>query len=182
MAQLSTLGIVHTSPIMKKYTVILIGLIIILMVVCVAMFRHKPQSSPVRVIDVTASQNNLKMIGLSFRLWAGGHNGQFPFNVSQAEGGTRELCDRDSDGFENNPAPVFMAMSNSLWSTKFLVCPNDKTKHAAAGFASLTTNNISYKLRTGAIVSLDHPSEVLAVDPINGLVLRSDGSVQQGGH
>jgi hypothetical protein len=164
---------------MKKYTVILIGLIIILMVVCVAMFRPKPQSSHLSVRDVTNSKYNLKMIGLSFRLWAGDHNGQFPFNVSQAEGGTRELCDRDSDGFDKNPAPVFMAMSNELFTTKILVSPNDRTKTAATGFASLTTKNISYKLRTGANVSLNHPLEVLAVDPINDLVLRSDGSVQK---
>ena len=140
---------------------------------------HKPQSSDA---DVTSSKNNLLQIGLSFRLWAGDHNGQYPFNVSQAQGGTRELCDQDSDGFEKNPAPVFMVMSNELYSTKILVCPNDKTKTAAAGFASLTSKNISYKLRTGANVSLDHPLEILVVDPINGLVLRSDGSVQKSSH
>ena len=151
----------------------------LLIAVCVlVLFNgcHKPLSSDA---DVTSSKNNLLQIGLSFRLWAGGHNGQFPFNVSQAEGGTRELCDRDGDGFEKNPAPVFMAMSNELYTAKILISPNDRTKTAAAGFASLTTKNISYKLRTGANVSLDHPLEVLAVDPINGLVLRSDGSVQK---
>jgi hypothetical protein len=133
-------------------------------------------------VYVNHSKNNLKQIFLSFMLWAQKHNGNYPFNVSQAEGGTRELCDRDSEGFEKNPAPVFMVMSNALWTTKVLICPNDKTKSAAADFASLTTNNISYKLRTGANVSLDHPSEVLAIDPINGLVLHCDGSVQESAH
>jgi hypothetical protein len=164
---------------MRKYIVILIVLLIILLVAGVTMFRHKPQSSHLSVRDVNNSEYNLKMIGLSFRLWAGDHKGQFPFNVSQAEGGTRELCDRDSDGFDKNPAPVFMAMSNELYTTKILVSSNDRKKTAAAGFASLTTKNISYKLRTDANVSLEHPLEVLAVDPINGLVLRSDGSVQK---
>jgi hypothetical protein len=151
----------------------------LLIAVCVLVLFsgcHKPLSSDA---DVTSSKNNLLQIGLSFRLWAGNHNGQFPFNVSQAEGGTRELCDRDSDGFDKNPAPVFMAMSNELYTAKILISPNDRTKTVAAGFASLTTKNISYKLRTGANVSFDHPLEVLAVDPINGLVLRSDGSVQK---
>ena len=140
-----------------------------------------PEKNQSAVI-VNHSRNNLKQIFLSFMLWAQKHNGNYPFNVSQAEGGTRELCDRDSEGFEKNPAPVFMVMSNALWTPKVLICPNDKTKSAAADFASLTTNNISYKLRTGANVGPDHPSEILAIDPINGLVLHCDGSIQEGAH
>jgi predicted RNA-binding Zn-ribbon protein involved in translation (DUF1610 family) len=128
------------------------------------------------------SENNLKEIGVAFRLWAGDNNDQFPFNVSQAQGGTRELCDRDSAGFEKNPVPIFMAMSNVLSIPEILVCRNDKTKQAAADFASLTTNNISYQLRTGTNVSLENPEEILAVDPINGIVLRCDGSVERDFH
>jgi hypothetical protein len=127
--------------------------------------------------DVARSKQNLKQIGLAFIMWADGHNDHFPFNVSQALGGTRELCHRDNDGFEENPVPVFMVMTNELPNTRILVCPNDKTKKAAADFASLTTNNISYKLRTGTNVSPDHLKEILAVDSINGLALHCDGSV-----
>ena len=127
--------------------------------------------------DVARSKGNLRQIGLAFIMWADDHNHQFPFNVSQAMGGTRELGNPDSDGFEQNPVPIFMAISNELQSTRILVCPNDKAKKAAADFASLTINNISYKLRTGPNVSPDHLAEILAVDPINGLALRCDGSV-----
>ena len=35
--------------------------------------------------------NNLKNIGLAYRIWAVDHNDSFPFNVSTNEGGTREL-------------------------------------------------------------------------------------------
>jgi hypothetical protein len=141
---------------------------------------HKHQSSqPSTISDVTNSKNNLKMIGIGFRIWAGDHNGQFPFNVSQTQGGTLELCQRDSNGFEQNPVPIFMVMSNEIVSLKILVCRNDRAKKPAADFASITTANISYQLRTGANVSLDHPSEILAVDTINGLALRCDGKVQK---
>jgi len=127
--------------------------------------------------DVAHSERNLKQIGLAFIIWAEDHNHQFPFNVSQAMGGTREQGNLDSDGFERNPVPIFMAISNELQNTRILVCPNDKAKKAAVDFASLTTNNISYKLRTGTKVSPGHLAEILAVDPINGLALRCDGSV-----
>lgn len=130
------------------------------------------------VTDVSRSEQNLRQIGLALIMWAEDHNGQFPFNVSQALGGTRELCDRDNDGFEKNPVPIFMVLSNELPNTRILICPNDKTKKAASDFASLTTNNISYQLRTGGNISLHHPTEILAIDPINRLALFCDGHVQ----
>jgi hypothetical protein len=131
-----------------------------------------------REAQVISSESNLKQIGVAFRLWAGDNNDQFPFNVSQAQGGTRELSDRDSDGFEKNPVPIFMVMSNELGTPRILFCPSDKTKQPASNFASLTISNISYQLRTGTNVNDNHPEEILAVDPINGIVLRCDGSVE----
>jgi len=125
------------------------------------------------------SENNLKQIGLAFRSWEGDNNDQYPFNVSQAQGGVKELCQTDNNGFEKNPAAVFMVMSNELSTTRILVCPNDPQKQPAVDFASLTANNISYQLRTGTNVNESNPDEVLAVDPINGLVLHCDGSVQR---
>lgn len=130
-----------------------------------------------RKAQIINSESNLKQIGLAFRIWEGDHNDQFPFNVSQTQGGTRELCEPDSNGFEKNPVPIFMVMSNELGTTRILVCPNDQTKQAAADFASLTANNISYQLRTGTNVNKNNPEEILAIDPINGLVLHCDGSV-----
>ena len=42
---------------------------------------------------------------------------------------------------------------------------------------TLSADNISYELHTGANVNESNPEEVLMVDPINGIVLRCDGSV-----
>jgi len=132
-----------------------------------------------RKAQMINSVNNLKQVGLAMRIWESEHNGQFPFHVSQAQGGALESCQQDANGFELNPAPVFMVMSNELSTTRILVCPNDPTKHAAADFASLTAANISYELRTGPDVKENDPQAVLAVDPFNGEVLYADGSVQR---
>jgi hypothetical protein len=132
--------------------------------------------------DISCSEKNLKQIGPAFMMWANDHHDQFPFNVSRAVGGTREPCDRDGEGFERNLVPVFMVISNQLPNTKILVRPNDKAREAAVNFASLTTDNFSYELRTGANISPDHPEEDLVVDPINGLGLLCDGSVHKSNH
>jgi len=45
-----------------------------------------------------------------------------------------------------------------------------------------TANNLSYQLRTGTNINDNHPEEILAVDPINGIVLHCDGSVERNFH
>ena len=142
-----------------------------LLLPALAAAKHKAQ--------IINSESNLKQIGLAFRIWEQDNNDQYPFNVSQAQGGVKELCETDSDGFEKNPAAVFMVMSNELFTPRILVCANDPDKKAATDFSSLTANNISYELRSGTNVNDANPDEVLAVDPINGIVLHCDGSVQQ---
>jgi hypothetical protein len=134
-----------------------------------------------RKAEFITSSNNLKEIGIAFRIWEGNHNDQYPFNVSQAQGGVKELCRTDANGFEENPAAVFMVMSNELstFTPRILVCPNDPTKQMATNFAHLTAGNISYGLRTGPDVNDSHPDAVLVVDPFNGLVLHCDGTVQK---
>jgi len=132
--------------------------------------KHKAQ--------MISSVNNLKEIGLAFRIWEGDHNNQSPFNVSQPQGGVKESCATDGNGIEENPVAVFMVMSNELATTKILVCPNDPAKQAATDFSSLTATNISYQLRTGSDINDSHPDAIVAIDPINGIVLHCDGSVQ----
>ena len=123
-------------------------------------------------------QNNLRQLGLAFKVWALEHNDQYPFNVSTNAGGSLELCARDHDGFETNPVPHLMIIANDLSTPTFLVCPKD-SKHAAADFASLRLGNVSYRLRTGTNINGDNPQEVLAVCPIHGNVLYCDGNVRK---
>jgi competence protein ComGC len=59
--------------------------------------------------------NNLKQIALSFRIWAGDNNDEFPMNVSVTNGGAMELALRGSI-YES-----FLVMSNELSTPKILV-------------------------------------------------------------
>jgi prepilin-type processing-associated H-X9-DG protein len=83
--------------------------------------------------------NNLKMIGLSFRLWALDNGDKFPMQVSVTNGGTMELAGR------GDVYPHFLVMSNELNTPKVLLCLADRKRQAAASFAAgLANSNLSY--------------------------------------
>jgi hypothetical protein len=124
--------------------------------------------------------NNMKQIGLAYRVWAVDNGGEYPFNVSTNKGGTLELCALGRDGFDLNPAIHFQLMSNELSTPRILVCPADTKKQPALDFLNLQPANVSYQVCTGTNVNENNPQAVLAVCPIHGHVLRCDGSVQAG--
>lgn len=121
--------------------------------------------------------NNLKMAGLAFRVWAGDHDDQYPFNVSTNKGGTLELCNEGEDGLDRNSWIHFQVMSNELAVPKILVCPGDASKAAAGDFNHLSAANVTYLVHPGTNVIDANPEAVLAICPIHNNVLRSDGSV-----
>ncbi len=63
--------------------------------------------------------NNLKQVGLAFRVWEGDHGDKYPMAVSETNGGTMEFI-TGQNAFRH-----FLAMSNELSTPKILVCPAD---------------------------------------------------------
>jgi prepilin-type processing-associated H-X9-DG protein len=123
--------------------------------------------------------NNLKQIGLAFRVWSGDNQDQYPFNRSTNAGGTREFCALDKDGFDRHTILHLLVMSNELSTPKILFCPQDRAKHAATNWADLTLANVTYRLRSGANVNETNPQAILAVCPVDGNILYCDGSVKE---
>jgi prepilin-type processing-associated H-X9-DG protein len=81
--------------------------------------------------------NNLKQIGLVFKLFANDNSDKYPASVSVTNGGTMELVPR-GDVFSH-----FQVMSNEVKSLKLLICPAD-TRRPAKSWATLSNTNISY--------------------------------------
>ena len=91
-------------------------------------------------VETVACANNMKQIGLAFRVWATDHNDQFPFNVSTTNGGTLELCSRGPDGLDRNSMVHFLVMSNELNTPKILFCPAEyesSYRQAATSFSGV---------------------------------------------
>jgi prepilin-type processing-associated H-X9-DG protein len=74
--------------------------------------------------------NNLKQVGISFKVWALDVNDRYPMQVSTNEGGTRELA------AGTNAFVHFMVMSNELNVPRILVCPLDRKRRYATNFWS----------------------------------------------
>ena len=123
--------------------------------------------------------NNLKEAGLAFRIWAGDHGDQYPFNISTNLGGTKELIVRDEAGWDLNSWAHFLVMSNELSTPKTLHCPADNQHAMAINFAELDADHCSYLVYAGTNVSDANPQAVLAICPVHRNVLFADGSVSQ---
>jgi len=124
--------------------------------------------------------NQMKQIGLAFRVWMLGSNDQFPFQVSTNLGGTMELRSIGADGFDANAFLHFQVISNELGTAALFVCPGDIGRVAVTNFADLQPQNVTYWLRTSADVTDFNPDAVLAVCPIDGNTLYCNGAVTNG--
>jgi prepilin-type processing-associated H-X9-DG protein len=83
--------------------------------------------------------NNLKQVGLSFRIWAGDNQDRFPMSVSTNEGGTKEFR------AVTNMFAHFRVMSNELNTPKVLVCPAETKRSPATNFIlDLDNSHVSY--------------------------------------
>ena len=112
--------------------------------------------------------NNLKQIGLAFRIWEGDNGGKYPMQVSVTNGGAMELA------LAGDVSGIFRVMSNELSTPKVLFCPLDAGRHYATNFTTdLNHQTISY------FVALDaedkYPQMILTGDDnleVNGVRVR----------
>lgn len=111
--------------------IILAGAIVVIVVLSCFAPRHHPKR--------LGCSNNLKQVGLAFRIWAGDNNDKFPMQVSITNGGAMEWAVTGS-AYE-----VFLVMSNELSTPKILFCPEDwyQNRIPASVFANWNTSNTS---------------------------------------
>lgn len=102
--------------------------------------------------------NNLKQIGICYRVWEGDNRDTYPRGISVTNGGSMEMV------ATGNVVQTFRAMSNELSTTKILICPTDRSRTAAAlSFSELANSNVSYFI--GVDVTNDtNPNQILSGD------------------
>src|SRR5688500_13156305 len=92
-------------------------------------YLARPKRHPTRIKCV----NNLKNVGLAFRIYATDNNDLFPGQVMASNGWHKV-----------DVVNVYQWLSNELSTPKLLICPNDTKRDEAANFALLAPKNISY--------------------------------------
>jgi hypothetical protein len=115
----------------------LLVILAVLLVAAALLMGYLAQPNKSRKSPRIKCLNNLKNVGLAFRIFATDNMDRFPMAVSTNEGGSMEYI---ADG---NPLMYFRALSNELSTPMLLICPNDNRK-AATDFASLQQRNVSY--------------------------------------
>ena len=82
--------------------------------------------------------NNLKNVGLAFRIFAVDNEDRFPMQISTNEGGSLEFLNSGLAFYH------FRALSNELSTPNLLTCPNDTRRKPATNFVSLREADLSY--------------------------------------
>ena len=113
--------------------IILVGLVAVIAVIllpAIAHRGHRHHGAP-RIKCI----NNLKNVGLAYRIYATDNNDRFP---------TSFLASNAVSLASVQITEVFQSLSNELSTPKIIICPADSKRVEASSFTNLTVKNISY--------------------------------------
>ena len=127
------------KPISQRRGFSLLDLLFIILAGAIVVIVVLPCFAPRPHHKRLGCSNNLKQVGLAFRIWAGDNNDKFPMQISITNGGAMEWAATGS-AYE-----VFLVMSNELCTPKLLFCPEDWSQNRviASVFANWNASNAS---------------------------------------
>lgn len=103
---------------------------------------------------VVSCLNNLKQIGVGWRLWSGDNEGRFPFQIDWMLGGSL-----DSPEWVDH----YRAASNELATPNILICPSDRERLPALQWWNMSGyENVSYFV--GLSARENDPESILSGD------------------
>lgn len=112
---------------------VVVAIALFLMALLLPTLHPRPQGG--RAISCI---NNLKQVGLAYRIWAGDNNDAYPMGLSVTYGGTLEMV------ATGDVLGTYMVMSNELSTPRLVHCPADAARTFASTFSTLSNSNVSY--------------------------------------
>jgi len=136
----------------------LVEIVVVIFVIAILMAVFMPRNNGAyKKAKKISCANNLKQLGLAYKIWAGDHNDKYLMFVSVTNGGTMELMDMPDTW------KVFQVMSNELSTPKILACPEQiPYDKAATNWGEDLKNHLSYFVSLDA--TDDKPSFLLSGD------------------
>ncbi len=109
----------------KAFTLIELLVVIAIIAILAAMLLPALAAAKKKAQKISCV-NNIKQVGLAFKIWAGDNSDRYPNQVQRAAGGAQEYVTYSTTASTLlNPAMVFMVMSNELSTPKVTYCPSD---------------------------------------------------------
>ena len=118
----------------KKTAFTLIELLVVIAIIAILAAMLLPAlAAAKRKAQKINCVNNLKQVGISYRIWEGDNNDRYPQAVTAAQGGAQDYCTHGGNNSTTgtaatlayNPGMVYLVMSNELATPKILFCPSD---------------------------------------------------------
>jgi prepilin-type N-terminal cleavage/methylation domain-containing protein len=135
----------------KAFTLIELLVVIAIIAILAAMLLPALAAAKKKAQKINCV-NNLKQVGLAYRIWAGDNGDKYPQGVQWTSGGANNYTYHQGvapGSFVNNPGMIFMVMSNELSTPKILFCPSDNiTGH----------NNYATNFSYGDLMSIAAPT------------------------
>lgn len=124
--------------------------------------------------------NNLKNVGLAYRVFATDNSDQFPMNISTNQGGSSEFYATNANvTAERNIYRHYTALSNELSTPKIVVCPNDSGRKEATDFSPVnipTGNNARVGFDDNKCISYAVGMDARETEP--SMILGSDRNIR----
>jgi prepilin-type N-terminal cleavage/methylation domain-containing protein/prepilin-type processing-associated H-X9-DG protein len=131
----------------RGLTLVEVLTVVVVLAFFAAVYLSKTDRDVKRRAQRVVCLNNLKQVGLAFRVSMGGCSDRYNTQTSTNQGGSLEFASGP------NAFRHFQVMSNELGTTRLLFCPADsgRSQMWSTNFDSLSNSNVSYFVGVDAV-------------------------------